>query len=124
MTALTLQQLREAIGFDDSYHYLIHDRDSIFTKSLDQSIARLGLAILKSPPRSPMANAICERVIGTIRRACLDWLIPLSEAHLRLILKSWIGHYNSGRVHMSLGPGVPRPPAPERVVKPQNSRHR
>jgi len=63
-------------------------------------------------------------VIGTIRRECLDWLIPLSEAHLRLILKSWIGHYNRGRVDMSLGPGVPGPPAPELVVKPQNSRHR
>src|SRR5215831_10175980 len=105
MTALTLQQLREAIGFDDSYHYLIHDRDSIFSKSLDQSIAALGLAILKSPPHSPMANAVCERVIGTIRRECLDWMIPLSARHLRAILKLWLSHYNRARVHMSLGPG-------------------
>jgi transposase InsO family protein len=50
---------------------------------LDESVQRLGLRVLKSPPRSPTANAICERVIGTIRRECLDWLIPLSEAHLR-----------------------------------------
>jgi putative transposase len=55
-------------------------------------------------------NSICERVIGTIRRECLDWLIPLSEAHLRQSLKSWIGHYNQGRPHMALGPGVPDPP--------------
>ena len=67
--------------------------------------------MLKSPPRSPMANAICERVIGTIRRECLDWLIPLSESHLRSILKSWIPHYNTARPHMALGPGVPDPPA-------------
>ena len=46
-------------------------------------------------------------MIGTIRRECLDWLIPLSEAHLRLVLKTWIGYYNRARVHMSLGPGVP-----------------
>jgi putative transposase len=66
--------------------------------------------VLKSPPRCPKANAICERAIGTIRRELLDWLIPLSEAHLRQTLKSWIGHYNRGRPHMALGPGVPDPP--------------
>src|SRR5450755_522109 len=54
--------------------------------------------------------AICERVIGTIRRECLDWLVPLSEAHLRFTLKSWIAHYNGGRPHMALGPGIPDPP--------------
>ena len=77
---------------------------------LDESVGHLGLRVLQTPPRCPMANAICERVIGTIRRECLDWLIPLSEAHLRLVLKSWIGHYNRGRAHMALGPGVPDPP--------------
>jgi transposase InsO family protein len=61
--------------------YLLHDRDCIFAKSLDELIATLGLTVLKSPPRGPMANAICERVIGTIRRECLDWLIPISELH-------------------------------------------
>ena len=109
--AWTLQQLREAIGLQDRYEYLLHDRDSIFANHLDESIARLGVKVLKSPPRSPTANAICERVIGTIRRECLDWLIPLSESHLRSILKSWIPHYNTGRPHMALGPGVPDPPA-------------
>jgi putative transposase len=83
----TLQQLREALGFEDGYRYLIHDRDSIFAKSMDESIERLGLKVLKSPLRSPLANAICERVIGTVRRECLNWLIPMSEAHLRAILK-------------------------------------
>ncbi|MGH8291701.1 MAG: integrase core domain-containing protein [Steroidobacteraceae bacterium] len=53
---------------------------------------------------------MCERVIGTIRRECLDWLIPISEAHLRVVLKTWIGHYNRGRPHMALGPGIPDPP--------------
>ncbi len=59
--AWTLQQLREAIGCGDSYRYLVHDRDSIFAEHLDASISRLGLRVLKSPPRSPKANAICER---------------------------------------------------------------
>lgn len=99
---------------------LIHDRDSIFAKHLDKSIGRLGVRVLKSPPRGPAANAICERVIGTIRRECLDWLIPLSDSHLRRILKSWIAHYNSGRQHMSLGPGAFRPREDRRV--PQKAR--
>jgi putative transposase len=110
-SAWTLQQLREVVGFDRAHRYLIHDRDSIFARSLDESIRSLGLTVLKSPPQSPKANAICERVIGTIRRECLDWLIPLSESHLRLILREWAGHYNHARPHMALGPGVPDPPS-------------
>ena len=110
--AWALQQLREAVGYGDDYRYLLHDRDSIFAKHLDESVSRLGLSVLKSPPHSPKANAICERVIGTIRRECLDWLIPISESHLRSILKDWVSHYNGGRPHMMLGPGVPDPPAP------------
>lgn len=86
-TAWTLPQLREAFGYERRYRYLIHDRDCIFAKSLDQSIGRLGLKVLKAPFRSLMANAICERSIGTIRRECLDWLIPISESHLQSILK-------------------------------------
>jgi transposase InsO family protein len=112
------------VGYDGQYEYLIHDRDSIFAHHLDESIGRLGIRVLKTPPHCPTANGICERVIGTIRRECLDWLIPLSEAHLRLILKSWIGHYNRGRAHMALGPGIPDPPVTTAVGSRTNSRHR
>jgi putative transposase len=122
--AWTLQQLREAVGLQDRYEYLLHDRDSIFANNLDESIGRLGVKVLKSPPHSPMANAICERVIGTIRRECLDWLIPLSASHLRSILKSWVPHYNTGRPHMSLGPGVPDPPPGMQINPRSRSRHR
>lgn len=61
-------------------------------------------------------------MIGTIRRECLDWLIPLSEAHLRKVLLSWVQHYNRGRPHMALGPGIPDPPL-IRSARP-TSRHR
>ena len=81
--AWTLQQLREAIAFEQAYRYLIHDRDSIFSTELNRYIKALGLEVLKSPVRSPKANAICERLLGTVRRECLDWVIPLSESHLR-----------------------------------------
>ncbi len=63
-----LQQLREAFGFAGEYRYLLRDRDRIFAGSLDESIKHLGLSVLKSPPHSPKANAVCEQVIGTIRR--------------------------------------------------------
>src|SRR5260370_13319691 len=82
----TLQQLRAVVGEESRHQYLIHDRDKIFAKHLDDSITALGIEVLRSPVASPKANSICERVIGTIRRECLDWMIPLSEAHLRSIL--------------------------------------
>jgi transposase InsO family protein len=106
----TWQQLREAVDCEEQYAYLLHDCDAIFSAELDEFIKRLGLRVLKSPPRSLKANSICERVIGTLRRECLDWLIPLSDAHLRQTLKSWIAHYNRERPHSALGPGVPDPP--------------
>jgi putative transposase len=70
-----------------------------------------------------MANLICERLIGTIRRECLDWLIPLSESHLRLALKDWRTHYNGSRPHMAPGPGVPDPPTSSVVPRASRARH-
>jgi transposase InsO family protein len=122
--AWTLQQLREAVGYEERYKFLLHDRDCIFASQLDESIRALGLRVLKSAPHSPKMNAICERVIGTIRRECLDWLIPLTQSHLRFILKSWIAHYNGGRPHMSLGPGIPDSCAITKVLPESSSRHR
>jgi putative transposase len=120
--AWTLQQLREVVGLQSQHRFLIHDRDCIFSAELDRSIAALGITVLESAPRTPQMNAVCERVIGTIRRECLDWLIPLSEAHLRTTLRSWVKHYNRGRPHMGLGPGIPDPPTAP-IDRP-TSRHR
>ena len=122
--AWTLQQMREVIADTDGYGYLLHDRDSIFAKHLDDSIRALGLAVLRSPFASPKANSICERVIGTIRRECLDWVIPLSEPHLRSILHEWVSHYNDRRPHSALGPGVPGPPRGSVRRSKAEARHR
>ena len=108
--AWTLQQLLEVVGNADWYNFLLHDRDSIFASHLDESIRKLGVRVLKSPPRCPRANAVCERVIGTIRRECLDWLIPLSESHLRSILRSWITHYNGDALTWRWDPACRTPP--------------
>ena len=106
----TLQQLREAIPADHDYRFLLHDRDRIYSAQLDQSVGHLGVRVLKTPVRSPQANAICERLLGTLRRECLDFMIPLSEHHRRRLLHEWVQHYNAGRPHLALGPGIPQPP--------------
>ena len=108
----TRQQLREAIPADHAYRVLLHDRDSIFSAQLDQHIRNLGLRVLKTPPQCPQANALCERLIGTLRRECLDFVIPLTAHHVQRLLAAWVPHYNHGRPHMSLGPGIPQPPPP------------
>jgi transposase InsO family protein len=119
----TLQQLRQAIPCDHGWRFLIHDRDSIFSKALDQTLKRMGLRVLKTPIRAPKANAFAERLVGTVRRECLDWLIPFSENHLRRILLEWVCHYNEARPHSSLGPGISNPPEGLPVL-PQEHRHR
>jgi transposase InsO family protein len=121
--AWTLQQLREAVASDHAYHFIIHDRDAIFSSEFDASVAGLGLEVIKTPVRSPKANTLCERLIGTLRRECLDWVIPLTEAHLQKTLRSWLAHYNRGRPHSSLGPSLPDPPS-NSLVRMQHHRHR
>jgi putative transposase len=121
--AWTAQQFREAIPADHRYRFLIRDRDKIFSPDLDRTVKNMGLRVLKTPPQAPQANSFCERVIGTIRRECLDFLIPLTEAGLRGLLREWVGHYNRTRPHSAKGPGLPEAatglPAPA-----QTQRHR
>src|ERR1017187_1417063 len=118
----TLQQLREAIPSDRRYQFLIHDRDSIFSARLDEGLkSSFGLRVLRTPVRAPKANAYCERLIGTVRRECLDFVIPLGERHLRSLLKEWVAHYNQSRPHSSLGPGIPEPST--LVPLPSSGRH-
>lgn len=105
----TLQQFREVITGEKPYRFLVHDRDRIFSSAFDSAVEAMGLSILKTPFRVPQANAFCERLIGSIRRECLDFLIPLNDRHLRRILKEWVAHYNKGRLHSGLGPGIPEP---------------
>ena len=105
----TLQQFREVITGEQPQRFLIHDRDSIYSSDFDSGLKAMGLKILKTPFRAPRANAFCERLIGTTRRECLDFLIPLNERHLQAVLQVWVTHYNRGRPHSSLGPGIPDP---------------
>jgi transposase InsO family protein len=105
----TLQQFRETLPGDHPYRFVIHDRDSIFSKELDKGVTDLGVRVLRTPVRAPMANSVCERFGGSLRRECLDFLIPLNERHLKMTVKEWGIHYNRGRPHSSSGPGIPEP---------------
>src|SRR3989475_1673536 len=73
------QQFRECVTGEEPYKFVIHDRDSIYSRELDSSLRSLGLRVLRTPYRSPQANAFCERLIGSARRECLDFVIPLNE---------------------------------------------
>ncbi len=115
--AWTLQQLREVITGEIPYRFLLHDRDSLYSSQFDSAVKAMGLSILKTPFRAPQANAFCERLVGSIRRECLDFLIPLHERHRRRFLKEWVAHYNKGRPHSRLGPGIPQPTAGEAVKR-------
>ena len=105
----TAQQFRMVVSGDQPHRWIIHDRDRIYSDGVDATVAAMGLTILKTPVRAPQANAFCERLIGTIRRECLDWVIPLNEQHVRRVLAEWVARYNHGRPHASLGPGIPDP---------------
>jgi putative transposase len=69
----------------------------------------MGVRVLRTPVQAPVANAYAERLLGSLRRECLDYLIPFGEEHLRRILSLWKVHYNRGRPHARLGPGLPEP---------------
>jgi putative transposase len=105
----TTQQFREILAEPHPYRIVIHERDSIFSSSLDAALKDFEMRPIRTPVRAPKANAYCERLIGTIRRECLDYLIPINERHLRRILKEFVSHYNRGRPHSALGPGIPEP---------------
>jgi transposase InsO family protein len=78
-----LQQFREAIPSDHGYQFLIHDRDSIFSRELDQQLkSDFDLKVFRTPVRALTANPYCERLVGTVRRECLDFMIPLNERHI------------------------------------------
>jgi putative transposase len=117
----TIQQFRTVMTPETSHRFVLHDRDGIYAAGVDRAIASMGRRVLTTPVRAPQANAFCERLIGTMRRECLDWLIPLNKRHLRWILREWVTHYNRGRPHASLGPGIPES-SPE-LIRPVPAGH-
>jgi putative transposase len=92
----TARQFRMIVLREQAQRFLIHDRDRIYSEGVDRTLEAMGLTVLKTPRHVPQANAFCERVIGTIRRECVDFIIAISEEHVRAILREWVTHYNRG----------------------------
>jgi hypothetical protein len=87
--------------------FLLRDRDSRFTSAFDAVFAAEGIWVPVSPPQAPRANAICERMVGTLRRELLDRLLIINERHLRAVVLAYLRHYNQARPHRTLDQRAP-----------------
>ncbi len=97
-------QITEAFPWNEAPRYLIRDRDSVFGAIVRRRLRAMGIRDKPIAPNSPWQNAYAERLIGSIRRECVDHVIVLGEAHLRRILRSYARYYNEIRTHRSLVP--------------------
>jgi transposase InsO family protein len=105
----TAQQVVEAFPWDTAPRYLLRDRDRIYSVSFRQRVRHMGIEEVVIAPRSPWQNPYVERLIGSIRRECLDHVIVLHEPHLRRILTGYFQYYQRFRTHLSLAMDCPEP---------------
>ena len=105
--AWVAQQIREAFPWDTAPRHVIRDRDGVYGGVFRARVLAMGIEEVVTAPRSPWQNAFAERVIGSIRRECLDHVIVLNEWHLRRILASYLAYYHRSRTHLSLGKDAP-----------------
>ena len=103
----TGQQIAEAFPWDTAPRYLLHDRDLIYGDSFRQRVRGMGTREVLTAPRSPWQNPYSERLVGSIRRECLDHILVFSERALRRILQSYFDHYLRSRTHLALGKDAP-----------------
>ena len=103
------RHLVEATPWGRRPGHLIRDRDAAYGGGFRERAAALGIATVLTPVRAPRANAVAERVMGTLRRECLDHVIPINEAHLRTILAEFLAYYNRDRPHRTLRLETPLP---------------
>jgi transposase InsO family protein len=101
------RQITEAFPWDEAPHYLIRDRDWIYGSVITPRLRAMGIRDKPTTPASPWQNGVAERLIGSIRRECVDHIIVLSEMHLRQVLKSYADYYNSVRTRQSLNKDAP-----------------
>ena len=117
----TARQILEAFPNETAPRYLLRDRDAVYGECFTRCLANMGIREVIIAPRAPWQNPFVERVIGSIRRECLDHFMILNEAHLRRLLRTYLAYYNTVRPHQALANNCPRPrnvqpPARGRVV--------
>ena len=101
------QQITEAFPWHEAPRYLIRDRDRIYGSVVTRRLRAMGIRDKPTAPASPWQNGFAERLIGSIRRECVDHIIVLGEMHLRRVLKSYADYYNCVRTHRSLNKDAP-----------------
>lgn len=113
---MTQQARNLTIFFGEREHpvrLLIHDRDAKFCGSFDEVFASEGIEVIRTPIRAPLANAVAERFVGTLRRECLDRILVFGRRRLESVLKIYVAHYYPHRPHRSLDMSPPAPKSPE-----------
>ena len=106
------QQLREATPYGEGPRYLIRDTDRKCGQDFARVAATSGIRVLRTPCRTPQANAVCERFLGSVRRECLDHFFIFQEKHLHRLLNASVRYFNQARPHQGLGQRIPEPPVP------------
>jgi transposase InsO family protein len=100
-------QITQACGWEQARRYLIRDRDGAYGEVFIRRLRSIGIRDRPTPPRSPWQNGYAERLIGSIRRECLDHVVVFGERHLRHILLSYMSYHNEIRTHLSLEKDAP-----------------
>jgi transposase InsO family protein len=101
------RQITDAFPWNEAPDYLIRDRDASYGQAVTKRLSAMGIRDHPTAPRSPWQNGHAERLIGSIRRECLDCIVVFGEAHLRRILAAYTGYYNELRTHLSLSKDSP-----------------
>jgi len=116
------QQLREATPFGNTPKYLIHDNDSKFSAHFAAVAAGVGIEVLKTPFHAPKANAFVERLLGSVRRECLDHVLIFGERHLHTVIRAYVAYYNQYRPHQGLKQGIPASSSLDTTSPPPNGK--
>jgi len=113
------RQVTAAFPWDTAPRYLLRDRDASYVSYFCNRVEEMGIKQVVTAPRSPWQNAYIERVIGSIRRECLDHIVIFNERHLRRVLSSYVDYYLRTRTHLSLDKDCPdsRPIMPRKIGK-------
>jgi transposase InsO family protein len=101
------RQITDAFPWDEAPDYMVRDRDGCYGQAATKRLAAMGIRDHPTAARSPWQNGHAERLIGSIRRECLDHIVVFGEAHLRCVLKAYAGYYNNVRTHLSLSKDAP-----------------
>jgi transposase InsO family protein len=109
----TGRQLLQAFPWDTAPRFLLRDRDATYGPEFLRSVRNLGIEDVRTSPRSPWQNPYVERLIGSIRRECLDHVVIVNERHLRSVLREYLSYYSEARTHLGLEKDCPEPRATE-----------